>query len=486
MKMTASLLIGLAVVSAYGADLNIRTITATTAVENASVPSAIPMRWYQGESVTFRHFSTQAGAAAVWTNLSNLVAVWTVTANKEESPDDTNAYLYATGTVTAASGLVTFNVSPSETAMPASNYWSYVTIYQTDGTGLTNQFIGVVNRAALYVGERDLHPVYAGPWPMPDNGGVDTVARASASLSSNLASSALSTAQSNTAGAAAGLTALQAEADTFQSVVTRGGTVTSGDVTIDAANARTNTYGGHTANMAARLQQSGCAATGPGGSTALGESSTASGLSGATALGSFTTASGLSGATALGSFTTASGGFGATALGFYAIAEHNSSFVWSYGVPNPYGSHGDGTFNINPIGGLSAFYVGETNFATFLSGYVKTTDTNGWETGSHAGLVTTNAPAWIAQTNNMASITLTNDLERPQYLSATGAISLAFANLRPPQPLYLVIRGPTSITFQAGVHIVGGGNLQTNMSNHFLVWQTGTNIFVNPITASEN
>jgi hypothetical protein len=38
--------------------------------------------------------------------------------------------------------------------------------------------------------------------------------------------------------------ALQAEADTLQTVVTRGGTVTSGVVTIDAANAHTNTFGG--------------------------------------------------------------------------------------------------------------------------------------------------------------------------------------------------------------------------------------------------
>ncbi len=104
---------------------------------------------------------------------------------------------------------------------------------------------------------------------------------------------------------------------------------------------------------------------------------------------------------------------------------------------------------------------------------------------TNAPWLTTNAPAWIAQTNTALSITLTNDLERPQFLFATGAVSLAFSGLRPPQPIYLIVKGPSSVTFPAGTHFVGGASWQTNAANHFIVWQFGTNVFVNPTTTSE-
>lgn len=94
-------------------------------------------------------------------------------------------------------------------------------------------------------------------------------------------------------------------------------------------------------------------------------------------------------------------------------------------------------------------------------------------------------PVWIAQTNMLASITLTNIMERPQYLATTGAVALAFAGLRDPLPVYVIISGPDSVTFPAGTHFIGGASWQTNRANHFLVWQTGTNLFVNPITTSE-
>lgn len=97
----------------------------------------------------------------------------------------------------------------------------------------------------------------------------------------------------------------------------------------------------------------------------------------------------------------------------------------------------------------------------------------------------TNAPAWIAQTNATLSITLTNNLERPQFLFATGAVSLAFSGLRPPQPIYLIVKGPSSVTFPAGAHFVGGASWQTNAANHFIVWQWNTNLFINPTTTSE-
>ncbi|MFZ4394148.1 MAG: hypothetical protein ACOYOU_00820 [Kiritimatiellia bacterium] len=98
----------------------------------------------------------------------------------------------------------------------------------------------------------------------------------------------------------------------------------------------------------------------------------------------------------------------------------------------------------------------------------------------------TNAPTWIAWTNSTLSVTVTNDLERPQYLYATGAVSVAFAGLRQPLPMYLIIKGASTVTFPAGTHFIGGASWQTNQANHFLVWMYGTNTFINPITTSEN
>ena len=160
------------------------------------------------------------------------------------------------------------------------------------------------------------------------------------------------------------------------------------------------------------------------------------------------------------------------------MASNDFSFAW-----NDAHSHGDGTFN---IGTPDLLYLGETNLQTYLDGKLPTASSNGWEVGSHAGLVSTNAPVWLAQTNYAASITLTNDLERPLYLYATGAVSVAFSGLRAPSPVYLIVKGPDSLTFPAGTHFVGGAAYQTNMANHFVVWQYGTNLFCNPVTTSED
>jgi hypothetical protein len=107
-------------------------------------------------------------------------------------------------------------------------------------------------------------------------------------------------------------------------------------------------------------------------------------------------------------------------------------------------------------------------------------------TAAQVGAVATNAPAWIAATNTELSVTITNDQERPQYLYATGAVTLAFSGLRPPQPFYLIVKGPDSLTFPGETHFVGGASWQTNMANHFIVWQYGTNLFCNPVTTSED
>ena len=97
----------------------------------------------------------------------------------------------------------------------------------------------------------------------------------------------------------------------------------------------------------------------------------------------------------------------------------------------------------------------------------------------------TDAPEWIGITNLAASVTVTNVNERPIFLYATGTVSVAFSGLRTPMPLYLVLRGPDSLTFP-GAYYIGGGTWQTNMNNHFVVWKYGTNLFVNPVTATED
>lgn len=95
-------------------------------------------------------------------------------------------------------------------------------------------------------------------------------------------------------------------------------------------------------------------------------------------------------------------------------------------------------------------------------------------------------PAFSVWTNQTGSVTISNTNEAPVKLYGTGAVSVAFSGLRPPRPLYLVMRGPSSVSWPANTHFVGGGTWQTNMSNHFVVWSYGTNLFVNPVTASED
>lgn len=62
------------------------------------------------------------------------------------------------------------------------------------------------------------------------------------------------------------------------------------------------------------------------------------------------------------------------AAGVSAIASNDSAFVWSGILPpenpnavtNKYGSNGVGSFNINPLGGVEGFYIGQTNLFTYL------------------------------------------------------------------------------------------------------------------------
>ncbi len=165
--------------SCFG-QLNIRYLTATTALAKAEVPSSVMLRWYQGESLVFDHWSTASGTnAADWSGQTNLTAIWSIVADRSDDPGNSNVYLWATGTIYAATGRVRFTVPPQWAAMPASNYWSFITLFQTDGSGVTNTSVGVVHRSMAHVQQRDTGTSYVGPWQIPSNM-VDAVARARA------------------------------------------------------------------------------------------------------------------------------------------------------------------------------------------------------------------------------------------------------------------------------------------------------------------
>ena len=73
-----------------------------------------------------------------------------------------------------------------------------------------------------------------------------------------------------------------------------------------------------------------------------------------------------------GNFTTASG-FGSHAEGFYAHTKEQDQYAFAWNgdetktEETPYTSHGPGTFNINPVGGLNGFWIGEQTLYTILT-----------------------------------------------------------------------------------------------------------------------
>ena len=104
---------------------------------------------------------------------------------------------------------------------------------------------------------------------------------------------------------------------------------------------------------------------------------------GGVAIGAGTTASGYF-SHAEGANTIASGDFshaegtGTTASGYFSHAEGISananddySFAWNGDLSITYNSHGRGTFNLNPLGGLSGLWIGESSLATILGEYAK-------------------------------------------------------------------------------------------------------------------
>nr|DAH80676.1 MAG TPA: collagen triple helix repeat protein [Caudoviricetes sp.] len=90
--------------------------------------------------------------------------------------------------------------------------------------------------------------------------------------------------------------------------------------------------------------------------------------------GAYTTASG-NYSHAEGDYTTASG-VGSHAEGYRSKTHEgdNYAFAWNGDGTRtePYASHGEGTFNINPVGGLGGFYIGEKTLSAVISDEVAT------------------------------------------------------------------------------------------------------------------
>ncbi len=165
---------------------------------------------------------------------------------------------------------------------------------------------------------------------------------------------------------------LRAEADTLATVTARGATTTSA-ITIGSRGA--GAVGQRSFAHGDNVIASGYASHAEGGgTTASGDYSHAEGTS-TTASGDYSHAEG-SGTTASGYYshaegsgTTASGHY-SHASGFMSVASHEASFAWQGSdggySESPYESHGPGTFNLNPVGGLAGLWIGETTLDALL------------------------------------------------------------------------------------------------------------------------
>lgn len=98
------------------------------------------------------------------------------------------------------------------------------------------------------------------------------------------------------------------------------------------------------------------------GTTATGTSAHAEG-NGTSAAGGFSHAEG---------FSTTAAGNGSHAEGYKAQTKTDDNYAYSWNgdstITEPYLSHGKGTFNVNPVGGLDGIYVGEQKLSDVMAG----------------------------------------------------------------------------------------------------------------------
>ena len=139
-----------------------------------------------------------------------------------------------------------------------------------------------------------------------------------------------------------------------------------------------------------------------------------------------------------------------------------------------------------------AFLFSETTNS--VTRYLSDTDPSALVSAVNGKVDSTNGSAtnldlysdWQTFSDIAGSFTVTNHAERPVQCGGTGTLSIAFAGLKSPSPIYLELSGFSSVSWPSNAYAVGGwGSWQTNRMNHFAVWMVGTNLFVNQITTTE-
>ena len=150
-----------------------------------------------------------------------------------------------------------------------------------------------------------------------------------------------------------------------------------------------------------------------------------------TALGVYSHAEG-SGTTASAFYSHAEGG-GTTASGYYshadgyiARAKDDYAYSWNgnYKTDIQYDSHGPGTFNVNPVGGLDGFYIGEKTLSEAISdGVAGKADTTNVYTKSEVDAKVENAvlPTNPTFSNAVLSVSLNIDTNSVAVLNEIAA-----------------------------------------------------------------
>ena len=148
------------------------------------------------------------------------------------------------------------------------------------------------------------------------------------------------------------------------------------------------------------------------------------------------------------------------------------------------GTGGVGSFTLDWYGiSTNVYQIALVDDLPDLSGYATT--------GAVAAVAATipdvaASTNWLTRAGLSGTVAFANDGGRPQAWNGSGALTVSgFSGMTPPSQVYWTLYGFDSVTLPASAYVVGGGAWQTNMVNHFTVWQVGTNVMLNFITATE-
>jgi hypothetical protein len=143
---------------AQAVDLDVRHYRITNDVSTTTAPVRT-LSWLQGESVKYSLW-VHRGSAAVPLDAAGLTARWEAFASESSA-----AYILASGTITTpAAGLVQFDLTPAEANLPTGAYTGYVKLYQS--VAGTNRYVGAADRRAINVmwGPSATNTTYVGPF----------------------------------------------------------------------------------------------------------------------------------------------------------------------------------------------------------------------------------------------------------------------------------------------------------------------------------